>query len=381
MRRMDLKYPQVIGPLHSSKTKWGGCIGFVKRGMIKYGPTGGFTPQRLGHRLKGGVEQVLCEAANGSLARATWSKYQSCWSQVQKALGGKGIELKFPIDQEMLWTIVACLIERKLKATTIDGYVASLKQAHVVRGFGTTIFDDPFVKAVSKGLKNKEALEPKREKVVVTAEMMRRWREIIKKRDCCYEDRRMIWMAVLWLFCGSFRPSELLAEGEERGGDVGSKMIRWKDVQKLEEKREQGREEVVQIKLRAPKTIRSMPNQVVALPAISSTMCPVLAWKGFIKARGGRGEDDDPVFRWQNGGPFNTRELGRMMWGWSRIGERVTPRDLRAAMPTLLARRGVKEETLKMLGRWKSNAFNSYIRKGRENDWGEAKNALQMVLN
>ena len=71
----------------------------------------------------------------------------------------------------------------------------------------------------------------------------------------------------------------------------------------------------------------------------------------------------------------------RMMWGWSRIGERVTPRDLRAAMPTLLARRGVKEETLKMLGRWKSNAFNSYIRKGRENDWGEAKNALQMVLN
>ena len=120
--------------------------------MIKYGPTGGFTPQRLGHRLKGGVEQVLCEAANGSLARATWSKYQSCWSQVQKALGGKGIELKFPIDQEMLWTIVACLIERKLKATTIDGYVASLKQAHVVRGFGTTIFDDPFVKAVSKGL-------------------------------------------------------------------------------------------------------------------------------------------------------------------------------------------------------------------------------------
>ena len=90
-------------------------------------------------------------------------------------------------------------------------------------------------------------------------------------------------MAVLWLFCGSFRPSELLAGGEERGGDVGSKMIRWKDVQKLEEKREQGREEVVQIKLRAPKTIRSMPNQVVALPAISSTMYPVLAWKGFYQ--------------------------------------------------------------------------------------------------
>ena len=358
----------------------GGIEGFVKRAMVKYGPKGGFTPQRLGKRMKGGVEEILCEAANGSLAKATWSKYQSCWTQVQKTLGEKGIELKFPLNQEMLWTIVACLIERKLKATTIEGYIASLKQAHIVRGLGINIFDDPLVKAVARGLKNKEALEPKKEKIVVTAEMLRRWKEIIKRREGHYEDRRMIWMAVSWLFCGSFRPTELLAEGEDRHGGTGSKMIRWRDVQKLEEKRKEGKEEVVQIKLRAPKTVRTMPNQIVALPSIRSTMCPVLAWKGFIKARGGRGADEEPVFKWKDGSLFNTRELGKMMWGWSRIGERVTPRDLRAAMPTLLARRGVKEETLKMLGRWKSSAFNSYIRKGRENDWGEAKNALQMVL-
>ena len=106
-----------------------------------------------------------------------------------------------------------------------------------------------------------------------------------------------------------------------------------------------------------------------------------LAWNGFIKARGGYGKEEEPVFKWKNGKLFNTRELGKMMWSWSKVGERVTPRDLRAAMPTLLARRGVKEETLKMLGRWKSSAYNAYIRKGRENDWGEAKEALQMVLN
>ena len=146
----------------------------------------------MGKRLKGGVEQILCEAANSSLARATWSKYQSCWAQVQRVLGEKGIELIFPLDQEMLWTIVACLIERKLKPSIIDGYLASLKQAHAVRGLGTNIFEDPLVKAVSRGLKNKEVLEPKKEKVVVTAEMLSRWKETIKKREGEYEDRRMI---------------------------------------------------------------------------------------------------------------------------------------------------------------------------------------------
>ena len=65
----------------------------------------------------------------------------------------------------------------------------------------------------------------------------------------------------------------------------------------------------------------------------------------------------------------------------SRVGERVTPRDLRAGMPTLLARRGVREESLKMLGRWKSGAFNNYVRRGRENNWRESRDVLKMVLN
>ena len=49
------------------------------------------------------------------------------------------------------------------------------------------------------------------------------------------------------------------------------------------------KEEVIQVKLRGPKTMRVMPHQVVALPTVKSSLCPVLAWKGYVKARGGRG--------------------------------------------------------------------------------------------
>ena len=89
--------------------------------------------------------------------------------------------------------------------------------------------------------------------------------------------------------------------------------------------------------------MRVMPHQVVALPTVKLSLCPVLAWKGYVKARRGRGERGDPVFRWKDGKNFSTRDLGRILWEMSRVGERVTPRDLRAGMPTLLARRGVKE--------------------------------------
>ena len=59
-------------------------------------------------------------------------------------------------------------------------YIASLKQPHVVRGLGGEVFDDPLVKAAMKGMKEREALEPKKEKVTVTIEMLKRWKESIK---------------------------------------------------------------------------------------------------------------------------------------------------------------------------------------------------------
>ena len=334
----------------------------------------------MGRITRGGVE-VLCKMANSSLANATWHKYHSCWNMVRKILEDKGLELSFPLKQDMLWTIMACLVEKGLKATTIEGYIASLKQAHVVRGLGGEVFDDPLVKAAVKGMKNREALEPKKEKVTVTIDMLKRWKESIKRRRDDYVDRRLIWLAICWMFCGSFRPTELLEGGEAKGDVVGQKTLRWDDVGSLEEVVGGKKEEVVQVKLRGPKTMRVMPHQVVALPTVKSSLCPVLAWKGYVKARGGRGEGGDPVFRWKNGKSFNTRDLGRILWEMSRVGERVTPRDLRAGMPTLLARRGVKEESLKMLGRWKSGAFNNYVRRGRENNWRESRDVLKLVLN
>ena len=77
--------------------------------------------------------------ANGSLANATWHKYHSCWKMIRKILEDKGLELSFPLKQDMLWMIIACLVEKGLKATTIEGYIASLKQAHIVRGLGGDI--------------------------------------------------------------------------------------------------------------------------------------------------------------------------------------------------------------------------------------------------
>ena len=348
--------------------------------MVKYGPCGGFTPERVGKKLPGGVVEALCKAANSSLAASTWRKYETCLRAAKKMMEKRGVKISFPLSQEELWMVVGALIQDGKKPATVDGYLCSLKQAHKVRGYSADIFEDPLVKSATKGMKNVVASEPKVEKVVVSIQMMKVWRKRVKALALPYVDRRMIWLSLSWIFCGSLRPSELLAEGERMGSEVGLKALRWKNILEVEERSKGLKEEVVQISLTAPKTVRSMPRQVVALPAVQSVLCPVSAWKAFAKAGKGRMDPEGLVFCWSGGRPFTSRELGRLLALWSGPEARVTPRDLRAALPSLLARKGVKEETLKMLGRWSSSAFNNYIRKGRANSWAEARKALEMVL-
>ena len=355
-------------------------MGLVKRGMVKYGPCGGFTPERVGRKLPGGIVEALCKAANSSLAASTWKKYEGCLRVAKKMMEKRGVRIGFPLSQEELWMVVGALIQEGKKPATIDGYLCSLKQAHRVRGYSGDIFEDPLVKSATKGLKNVIAAEPKVERAVISIQMMKGWRKRVQVLALPYVDKRMIWLCLSWIFCGSLRPSELLAEGETVGGDLGQKALRWKNVLDIEERSKGRKEEVIQISLTAPKTVRYMPRQVVALPAVQSVLCPVSAWKAFAKVMKGRMDPEGLVFCWSSGRPFTSRELGKLMTLWSGPEARVTPRDLRAALPSLLARKGVKEDTLKMLGRWSSSAYNNYIRKGRANSWADAKKALEMVL-
>ena len=58
------------------------------------------------------------------------------------------------------------------------------------------------------------------EKVVISIQMMKVWRKRVKALALPYVDRRMIWLCLSWIFCGSLRPSELLAESERIGSEV-----------------------------------------------------------------------------------------------------------------------------------------------------------------
>ena len=77
-----------------------------------------------------------------------------------------------------------------------------------------------------------------------------------------------------------------------------------------------------------------------------------------------------PLFTWDDDSLMTLTEMNHIL---SVILEgeepRITTRVFCPALPTILAKQGASEETLKSLGRWTSRTYLHYVREGRTSDW------------
>ena len=124
-----------------------------------------------------------------------------------------------------------------------------------------------------------------------------------------------------------------------------------------------------------------MPEQIIEIPEVESKMCAVKAWRKWMTMRKGRRDETIPVFTYKDGslvtvGDFN-RKLALLL---PEEYPKITARAFRPALATIMARQGASQDTLKSLGRWTSKAFQTYIRKGRANDWKAARMELQKAI-
>ena len=126
----------------------------------------------------------------------------------------------------------------------------------------------------------------------------------------------------------------------------------------------------LQLKLKQPKTARTISVQIVEMPETGGLMCPVKAYEDWRTHRkepiiGGR-----PVYTWACGaivtiGDINKKMEALLLWESTK----VTTRAFRPALPTILAREGASEDMLLSLGRWTSKSYLNYVRKDRIADW------------
>ena len=341
----------------------------VTRGS-KYSNQGLYTAMSFGSlELPETMREALAKIANHSLAARTWSTYRTVENQLQRCQDETGTLMTFPLTNQNVIRFIHWLFEsRKVSSSTVNSYLAGLRQLHLVNGVEIPLLRPPIVAQLLEGKKNVEVILArqgrKQKRLPVTLNVMKLLKSEIKRTDRSQVDKALLWAVCTIAFNGCLRIHELLARKETEfdpeftllNRDIIMKQI---IVSKTETT-------VLQIRLKSPKEDRIGKDKIIHIYQSNGIICPIKAYRRWDKLRADR-NPSTPVFRMGNGRCLTGRRFNKFLKEF--LGKhidyrqgKITSHSFRAGMATLLGQIGFSDEDIMAIGRWSSDSFERYLK-------------------
>ncbi len=172
-------------------------------------------------------------------------------------------------------------------------------------------------------------------------------------------NKRMLWSACTLLFFGAFRGSELLCKRIDTfdprftlcSGDIA-----------LCQNKLTGKTGL-RVVVKTPKEEKSGRDiHVTVCRTSSESLCPVTAWEKW-QAYNPLSEAGQPVFRWEDGAPLTVNQLNKLLR--AQLGANFSSHSFRIGAASAMGQLGFNDQDIQEIGRWRSSAYNSYVRLGR----------------
>ena len=331
---------------------------------------------------------ILASASNHGLAATSWKTYRVAERHLQSCIQDVGRNMEFPFSVGDTLTFVGWLVEKRgVKAKTVQIYLAGLRMAHFQRGlFNVNLYTD-IVRHVLTGLKQVDLINEKKggsiERLPVTMEVMEQIKLRMLRCGWNLSKKRLVWAVVTMAFSGSFRIHELLSRDPQKfdpsstllARDVSSEMV--KDGNKWEK--------VIKVFLKSPKERRLKMGLTVDVFPTATYLCPVAAYEKYQLSLHQPVSPDGPLFLTSQltgytGSSFNQdlRELLKDHVDYSR--SKITSHSFRAGLATEMGKLGYKDEEIKAVGRWSSDAYLHYVKCARLKRMKVAKELASSLL-
>ena len=349
----------------------------------KYGPEGAYRPENLDEDIPADLASIICNSANFSLSKSSWSSYSTALNMTKKCSEETGTNLSFPFTETKSLIFTGWLIKKGLAATTVDKYLSGIRAMHLAAGHTNFNIRNDLVKAVITGRKNQnnieESIGEKKERIPVTPKLMLLIKKELGENTTIKPNPLLLWSVSSLLFSGGFRIGELLAPNKTTFDPYCTLLGR--DIKLKQEKYGSSTIETVQITLKTEKTNKSSKHTIIDVYASEGHLCPVKAFKRW--SRHNPCDPDLPAFRDDDGSPLTQKEFNSFLADFSRkyldTGKRtLSSHSFRAGMCTLLATLGYSDEEIMSWGRWNSRAFETYIKAPRSKRLWMAKQIAKL---
>jgi hypothetical protein len=277
--------------------------------------------------------------------------------------------MELPLQEEDILQFIGWLAkDRKVKAGTINSYLAGIRQIHIMKGMEPPVIRTNLVKFLLQGKKNLDNIEAragnKIKRLPMTITVMKLLKEEIRRWEVGIEQKLLTWAIATVAFHGAFRIHELL--NKQEGEFDPDFALLGKDVRV---KTEEAGTRRIEVRLKCPKENRSGKEVVVDIFESGGTLCPVKAFTRWQEKR--QPEDGLPIFRDERGVPVT----GKKMNSWLQTllkkhvdydKARFTGHSFRIGLATTLGTLGFSTDDIKEAGRWSSNAYEVYMKLPRK---------------
>lgn len=268
-----------------------------------------------------------------------------------------------PASERQLCLFTVFLAKENLAHTTIKCYLSAVRHLHIAEGA-----DDPGISSmarleqVMKGIKmiQSKGVRKGKERLPITPELLLKLKGIWEKEPC-REDAIMLWGAALLCFFGFMRAGEITVpsdNGFDEGAHLSPNDISVDSIRDPQ---------VLKVHIKASKTDPFRKGMDIFVGRTNKALCPVGAVLAYQTARG---KSSGPFFRFANGKPLTRERLvRRVREALAQAGvdySSYSGHSFRSGAATTAARCGVADATIKMLGRWKSSAYQLYIKTPRD---------------
>jgi len=296
-----------------------------------------------------------------SYANSTWRKFDAAVKSYEKFLCDKSICISWPFSHDNLIEYVCWGSDKGYKASTIDSYLALLKNIHKMKGVEFDQFDSYVLKSLIRGKENLEVYtaEVKATRKVMTLHLLRILGHAISKCNWGENSKLVVWGAMTTAFFGSFRCGELLAQNENSFSP--DDCLLWKDVKFYDD-------DHILIHVKNPKTKTRGGEFVDIFGFEGKGVCPVKAMKK-LRDSLKTVDPNSPVFCFESGICLTRRKLNEILVNLLTpyIGseaKNITGHSFRAGIPAVLAKFPDICSAYDIMGwgRWKSEAYLLYTR-------------------
>ena len=264
-----------------------------------------------------------------------------------------------PTSEQTLLLYITHLGQLNLAHKTIKVYLSAVRNLHLTSGHFKAFESklSPRLERVLKGIKSSQAkTNPPRIRLPITSSIMFKIRSVLANRPCDYNNI-MLWAACCLAFFGFLRCSEFTVPTQDSFDNTTHLSYRdvsvdnWHDPQ------------LISIRIKQSKTDPFRKGVSLILSKTNELVCPVTALLPYLAVRG---SNEGPLFMMANQ-QYLTPSLFRasLFNTLKSVGintHEYNTHSFRIGAATSAKAAGISDLHIKMLGRWQSEAYQTYIK-------------------